>query len=216
MIRRLTPTLAAFATGRTISPLWTAPNGRAFYPIAGGAEDTPPADPAAPTSEDPKPKASPSEGEDKKFTQADVDRIIAGRFAKFADYDDVKKQLADLQSASATEQEKAVKAARDEGRTEALTETATKLVSAEFKAAAKGRMEPAALAALLEDLDLSKFLDPKGEVDLERIEKKVTALAPEPGPNKPPLGGGARKTEAPEPKPGLDRLRHAYAAAGTK
>lgn len=34
-----TPTLSAFATGLTVAPLWVAPNGRAFYPIAGGAPD---------------------------------------------------------------------------------------------------------------------------------------------------------------------------------
>lgn len=39
MKRNLTPALAAFAAGRTIAPLWVAPNGRAFYPIAGGAPD---------------------------------------------------------------------------------------------------------------------------------------------------------------------------------
>lgn len=32
----------------------------------------------------------------KTFTQADVERIIAGRFQKYADYDDLKQQVAEL------------------------------------------------------------------------------------------------------------------------
>ena len=163
----------------------------------------------APAPEAGKAEVKPEDG--KTFTQADVDRIIAGRLQRFADYDDLKSKLEEIEAANATEAEKAAKAAREEGRKEALGATAPRLVAAEFKAAAKGRMEPAALTALLEDLDLSKFLDDKGEVDVDRIEKKVAALAPEPGPNKPPLNGGPRKTEKPETKPGLDRLRSAYA-----
>lgn len=212
MSRHLTPALSAYAAGRQIAPLWVSPSGRAFYPIAGGSED--PSAPNDPPADHPAPEPKPAD--DKTFTQADVDRIIEGRLRKFSDYEDIKRELGQMRDANATEQEKAVKAAREEARKEALGETATQLVRAEFKAAAKGRMESAALTSLLEDLDLSKFLTDKGEVDVDRIEKKVEALAPEPGPNKPPLGGGPRKTEKPDPKPGLDRLRHAYANSGTK
>jgi len=208
--RHLTPTLAAFAAGRNIAPLWVSPSGRAFYPIAGGSED-PPGDPAPTDPPADPPPSEPKPGDSKTFTQADVDRIISGRLQKFADYDDLKSKLEEIEAANATEAEKAAKAAREEARKEALAETAPRLVTAEFKAAAKGRMEPDALTALLEDLDLSKFLDDKGEVDVDRIEKKVAAIAPEAKPNKPPLNGGPRKTEKPETKPGLDRLRSAYA-----
>lgn len=34
--------------------------------------------------------------EGKTFTQADVERIIAGRFAKYSDYDQIKQQVAEL------------------------------------------------------------------------------------------------------------------------
>lgn len=44
--------------------------------------DTPPADP------------KPDEG--KTFTQADVDRIIAGRLSKYSDYDQIKQQVTEL------------------------------------------------------------------------------------------------------------------------
>lgn len=125
---------------------------------------------------------------------------------------DKAKGYDELKASQMTEQEKATAAAREEARKEALSETAPRLVTAEFKAAAKGRMEPAALTALLEDLDLSKFLDDKGEVDVDRIEKKVDALAPEAAPVKPSLKGGARATAIkPEPTPGMGRLRSAYA-----
>lgn len=210
MSRNLTPTLAAYAAGRSIAPLWVSPSGRAFYPIAGGSTDPMP-DPAPSPDPAPDPKPDP-EPEGKTFTQAELDRILTGRLSKFADYDALKTERDKLRDANATEQEKATAAARDEARKEAIAETAPRLVTAEFKAAAKGRMEPAALTALLEDLDLSKFLDDKGEVDVDRIEKKVDALAPEEAPAKPSLKGGVRKTAIkPEPTPGMGRLRSAYA-----
>jgi hypothetical protein len=130
-----------------------------------GGGTTPPADP---------PKAD----EGKTFTQADVDRIIAGRLSKFADYDEVKTKLSKIEDANATETEKAIKAAREEARKEALVEATPRLVRSEFKAAAVGRMTGDALTEFLEDLDLSKYVKDDGEVDTDRIAKKIDALAP--------------------------------------
>lgn len=163
-------------------------------------EDAPPPAPQDPPPAPPNPPPAPQDpkpDDGKTFTQADVDRIIAGRFSKYADYDDLKKKLDDVEAAQATEAEKAAKQAREEGRQAALAEATPRLVRAEFRAAAAGRMEAAQLDALLEDLDLSKYLTKDGEVDTDRVAKKITALAPDPGPNRPPLGGGGRKTEKP-------------------
>lgn len=43
-----------------------------------------------------------------KFSQADLDRIIAGRLQKYADYDQLKKDLASAQAATETADRKSV------------------------------------------------------------------------------------------------------------
>ena len=56
---------------------------------------------------------------------------------------------------------------------------ATKLVTAEFKAAVAGRMKPEDLTDLLEDMDLTKYLTDDGDVDTDRVTKKAAIIAPE-------------------------------------
>lgn len=141
------------------------------------------------------------------FTQADLDRVVADRLSrereklgkKYADYDSLKgaaDELAKLRSSQMSEQEKAVAKATAEaeerGRTTALTQSGKRLARAEFKAAAKGRMEPDAIAGALELLDLTKFVGADGEPDDKAIEAAVTKLA---GPTRPAnFDGGARST----------------------
>lgn len=211
---RLTPTLAAYAAGRSIDPLWVSPKGRAFYPIAGGSQDPDPTPDPAPEPKGGSTPPEPTPDDGKTFTQADLDRILAGRLSKFADYDTVKQQLADVQAANQSESEKAINAAKDEGRAAAIAEAAPRLVGAEFRAALAGRRTAEQVADLIEDLDLSKYLTESGEVDTERVTKKAELLAPASEERKtaPSFGGGARKTaDKPEATPGIGRLRSAYA-----
>lgn len=56
---------------------------------------------------------------------------------------------------------------------------ATKLVTAEFKAATAGRIKPEDLTEILEDLDLTKYLNDEGDVDTDRVTKKAAIIAPE-------------------------------------
>lgn len=121
----------------------------------------------------------------KTFTQADLDRIVGERLtrekAKYADYDDLKVKAAEaekLRQERETENEKAVREARETAAAEERAKNAPLLVSAEFRAAAKGVLTKEQTTALLEDLDLSKFLTATGEVDTAKVEKKVTAFAP--------------------------------------
>jgi hypothetical protein len=118
-------------------------------------------------------------------SQADLDRIIQDRVrratAKFANYDDLRAKAekhdaleAELGSAA----DKAAKAARDEERAKLTSEYTPRVVKAEFKAAAKGVLSTEQLDALLEDLDLSKYVTDSGDVDEEKVTKKVTAFAP--------------------------------------
>lgn len=150
----------------------------------------------------------------KTFTQAEVDRIIAGRFAKFADYDTVKTQLAELQAANQTESEKALNAAKDEGRQEARMEAGEQVALEVFNGVAGRRNADYDTAPALELIDLRKFVKDDGTVDRDAIKSAVERIVPEKEERKaaPHFGGGARKTgDKPEATPGMGRLRAAYA-----
>lgn len=151
--------------------------------------------------------------EGKTFTQADVERIIAGRLSKYADYDDVKKQLGELQAANQSESEKAINSAKDEGRKEARLEAGRDLALEVFNGAAARRNDEYDVAPALTLIDLGKFVKDDGSVDRDAIKAAVEQIVPEKASKTPPsFGGGARKTETkPDPGPGLPRLRDAYA-----
>jgi hypothetical protein len=149
-------------------------------------------------------------GDGKTFTEADVERIIAGRLSKYADYDAVKQQLADLQQANQTESEKAISEAKKEGRKEALIEGGKTLALEVFNGAAVRRNDEYDTAPALALIDLGKFVKDDGSVDRDAITAAVEQLVPEKQQNPPGYGGGARKTDKPEPSPGLGRLRAAY------
>lgn len=105
-------------------------------------------------------------------------------------------ELEKLREASMSEQEKAVSAAKAEGRTEALREAGTRMVDAEVRAAATGRNVDT--DALLEGLDRSKFLDADGDPDRDSITAWIDRVAPaqqERTPDGfPDLGQGTRST----------------------
>lgn len=133
------------------------------------------------------------------------------RVKAMGDYDDIKSKAAQydaLSDASRTDQERAVETAKAEGKAAALQEAAPRLVRAEFRAAAKGVLTDAARDAILEDLDFSKYLTDKGEVDEAKVAAKVTALAPA-GPQRPPvqLGQGRTPTEV---KPSVQSGKDLY------
>lgn len=122
----------------------------------------------------------------KTFTQAEVDEIAGKRAqrerAKFADYDELKAKAGkadELQKQLETDNEKAIREAREEAAAEERKKFAPQAVRAEFRAAAKGVLTDAQRDAFLEDADLVKYLNDKGEVDITKVEAKVKALAPE-------------------------------------
>jgi len=71
-------------------------------------------------------------------------------------------ELDKLRKAGLSDQEKAVEDAREAARAEARTEFGAKLAAAELKAAGVPR-------DIVEDLDLSRFLDDQGEVDTDKV-----------------------------------------------
>jgi hypothetical protein len=126
----------------------------------------------------------------KTFSQADLDRIVADRVAreraKYGDYADLKKKAA----AAMTEQERAVADAEARGKSAAQAEVGPRLVRAEFRSAAAGKVEKDALDGFLEYADLSKFVKDDGEPDAKAVEAVVKKLA---GPARAPdFDGGAR------------------------
>jgi hypothetical protein len=110
---------------------------------------------------------------------------------------ELEAELASLRQQGMTDAEKAIAAAREEGRAEAAAEHARALAAAEFRAQAAGRITnpDAALGAL----DLGKLLGTDGSPDKNAIGALVEQLAavPPPGGRVPPgprdsgNGGGA-------------------------
>lgn len=138
-----------------------------IWPVIGAAEG------------DPEPIPEP----DKTLTQADVDRIVADRVAreknKYADYGDLKAKAAkldEIEAATASDLEKAVKAARDEATAAERARTAGVLAASEARALAADRFENPSTAVRLLDLkDVSVSED--GVVDAEGVKSLLDALA---------------------------------------
>lgn len=138
--------------------------------------------------------AAGSAADDKKddataaLTQADVDRIVKDRVArersKFADYDDLKSKaskLDEIETANATEQEKAVKTARDEATQAERERSNTVLVRAEARALAAEAnfQDPRDAVAMLEAEGHLKDIkvDDQGDVDTEALKAKIAEVA---------------------------------------
>jgi hypothetical protein len=132
-----------------------------------------------------------------------------------ADYDALKAKAAQydaLEQASKTEHERALdeakKEAKAEGEAAAATALRPHLVRAEFKAAAagrivdaEGRLDSKRLDALLDPLDMSRFLTDAGEVDTAKVLAFIDTAAPKQDGKRtgfPDLGQG-RRQGAPSP-----------------
>jgi len=73
----------------------------------------------------------------------------------------------------------AVREAAEKARKEEQGKLAPRLVKAEFKAAAAGKLSKELLDAFLEDVNHSVYLKEDGELDTDKIQKRVDALAPQ-------------------------------------
>lgn len=134
---------------------------------------------------------------------------------------DLEARLSKFEEESKSEQDKALDAARKEAekaaRTEERSRADRRILSAELKAAAGTRLQNPADAVAL--LDLDEFtVDDDGEVDAKAIGKALDDLLAERpylaanGQKPPPVDQGPRQTDTkPEVKPGMSRLRQAYA-----
>jgi hypothetical protein len=193
-------------------------------PAAGGA-NTPP------TSTLEKRDTPPAEDE-KKLTQSDVDRIVRERVererSKFSDYSELKQakvELDKIKEANASDLEKAIKQAREEGKAEVKAMSDSRLVAAEARAlAAEARFRNPALAIRAIDTTDVKVSD-DGTVDAATLKSLLDDLAkaepyliddgkirpkPDDAQGRPPVAVVSTAS------PGMDRMREAYATGNTK
>lgn len=87
-------------------------------------------------------------------------------------------ELDNLRKQSMTDQERAVAEAREVGRTEALTAMGGRLVEAEFRVAAAGRIPTGTLDRILAAIDSKPFVDSSGQPDSKAIQEFVEGIAP--------------------------------------
>lgn len=120
----------------------------------------------------------------KSFTQEDVDRIVKDRVtrerAKYGDYNDLKtkaSRLDEIETANASEQEKAVKAARDEATKAERERSNAVLARAEARALAAEAdfQDPTDAVAFLKLADVK--VDEDGQVDADEIRSQLKDLA---------------------------------------
>jgi hypothetical protein len=117
-------------------------------------------------------------------TQEELDRIIGDRLARdrarFADYGDLKakaKRLEEIEAANATDLERAVKAAREEGRAEVLSAANQRTLNAEARAlAAAAKFRNPVLAVRAIDLGDVRVAE-DGTVDAAAIKTRLAELA---------------------------------------
>lgn len=100
-----------------------------------------------------------------------------------------EKELADAKAAGLTEAEKAIADAKAAGAAEATSAMSTKLVAAELRAAGVP-------TAMVEDLDLAKFIGDDGEIDDEKVAAAGKKYAPSKNGN-PDLKQGVRGNNGP-------------------
>lgn len=160
----------------------------ADIPASDDAPETTPADATQPTDQ---PPTLGPEGE--KALEAFKQRAReAERKAKAAE-----AELNKLREESMSDQEKAVAQAKAEGLSAGRAAMGAKLVAAEIRAHAAGRLNNEQLTTLLAGLNFAGFIDEAGEVDLTTVAAFVDGIAPAPisdGPVFPDLGQGTRQT----------------------
>lgn len=111
------------------------------------------------------------------------------------------KELETFRQQAMSDTERAVEAARNEGRSEGTRTASERIAKAELRAAAAGRNVD--IDALLEGVDARRFLDDDGEPDVKAITSWINRVAPVPTePTEgtrsgwPDLGQGVRSTQS--------------------
>lgn len=120
-----------------------------------------------------------------------------GRVKEMSDYETVKAERDALKAKHQTADEKAledaVSAATEKARAEERGKVATRLVTAEFRAANAGRIPAEKFAAVVDGIEPTKFLTADGEVDTDKVQQFVDGIAPADGKTWPDTGQGRRR-----------------------
>lgn len=144
------------------------------------ADETPDTGSTEPTPDaTPEPDATPTG--DAKDWQADAEKWKSLSRKHEAAFKSVSDELQQLKAQSMTDAEKAIAEAEQRGRDAAAQQYQKQIAEASFKAAAAGRV--ADVDALLELVDVSKFIAPDGAIDSEAISaaiERFIAAAPQP------------------------------------
>jgi len=181
-----------------LQALGVMPSGRIVWPILGAEDD--PDNPVQPPAPDPAPKpADTGFPANTPVAEMNVDQQAAyWKYQARRHEDRVKayggltpEQLADLRKKAEqhdalefelmSDKDKAVAEAAQQARWAAEAEITPRLVNAEFRVAAAGRIEPDRLATILEPLDLGKFLTDDGDVDTAKVSAFIDGIAPATG-----------------------------------
>jgi hypothetical protein len=103
------------------------------------------------------------------------------RVKAMANYDELKSaydKYQELLTASQTEQEKAVAAARQAGAQEAMAQVGGQLVEQWFRSTVAGRLDDDRVNTILDGLDRRQFLGQNGSVDADKVRTFVEMLIP--------------------------------------
>ena len=122
------------------------------------------------------PASEPGKGEHLPSSQPDGLEALRGALVKERRLRKAAEvELARLRQQHMSDDEKALQAARAEGRAGAFRAAGLRVAAAEFRALAAGTL--ANPAAALEVLDLSRFVNDEGEVDVAGLTAVVDKLA---------------------------------------
>lgn len=177
--------------GEPIRPIaYLGPHRRPLWPIMGASEPPPEPPPPGPPSGGPQLNAN-GYPDNTPVTEMETAHQAAywkhqsrkheARAEARKDYDTVKAERDRLKTAGQTEQEAAAAAARSEGEQAAAQKYGTRLVAAEFRAAAAGRIvngTPLDVAELVQGINASYYLTDTGEVDTDKVTRFLDGIAP--------------------------------------
>lgn len=176
------------------------------------ADDTP----QDPAPQNDAPTAEPATGEDvlgDAGKQA-LDRMKAERNEAQKQLKALQKDLDQLRQAQMSESEKAVAEAEARGRATAAAEFGQKLAAARFVAEAARRNAEFDATAVLEDLNLAKYVTDDGEPDTKGLAAVVERLVPEKAAPAGPRFGNADLGPRNTPAPLTDGSPRSLIAAG--
>ncbi len=139
-----------------------------------------------------------------------------------AERNDAQKQLKQLQreleqarTAQMNDSERATAEAVSKARAEERGTWAQRLAAAQFVALAARRNSEFDAQAVLDDLNLARYIADDGEPDVKGLTSAVERLVPALAETRRVYGAadqGARQIARPDPGPGVDRMRAAYSS----